>query len=174
MPSDITLLPHLEIEFRLGTLHKSFNSNIGAETFSKIKSLCDNTTSWKSKNYESYTDIFYDKVRYNNKTKKSIIKKVIDKSTIKNDPYDIRVSICQEIPTVLSNNKETLRRSKKRHTYSTELWSIELTEVVSDNSTSYECELEYTCVDYIRTHSLDFLKKLAIKELSNILLCANV
>jgi hypothetical protein len=174
MTSDITLLPHLEIEFRLGVLNKTFDSNIGLKSFNNIKSLLDNSSCWKATNYESYTDIFYNEVRYNNKTEQSIIKKIIDKSTIKNTPYDIRMSVCQEIPTVCNFTHETLRRNKKRYSYSTEHWSIELTEVFSDSSTSYECELEYINTNYIRTHSLDFLKKVAVKELNNILLSANV
>jgi hypothetical protein len=170
---DITLLPNLELEFRLGKIKKNrFDTNIKETSYYKIKALLDKSESCKVLSSE-YVDIFYEDVRYNNITNTYIQKKSLHKEDLSNNIYDIRISVSQELPATCKK-KETYRRNKKRDQYIFRNWSIDLTIVTLDNNITYECELEYHNINYIRSHDLMFLKKLAIKELNNILVCSNI
>ena len=173
---DITLLPYLEIEFRLGKIvNNNFNTNIGFNNFTKLKNIFDLCNTWIEKLDFEYTDVFYNEIRCVLDKKDCITKKTILKENIKNHSCDLRMCISQELPIVAknSNENETFRRHKKRYRYSTSHWHIDLTKVVSNNITSYECEFEFN-IHYARTHSIHFLKSYALKEINRILVCANI
>lgn len=174
--NDPTLLKNLELEFRLGKITEyAFDTNIGQLNFNKIKNTLY-SFNWYKTETNTFTDILYnDNIRQCLETNACIKKINFDKQDIHNNSMDIRMSISQEIPVLIPSSLECLRRYKKRYSFfNFKLWRIDLTEVITDDQNCYQCELEYTDINYIRTHDIDFLKTLAIKELNNILICSNI
>ena len=171
--NDITLLPFLEFEVRLGKIGtRGFCTDIGKNAFEQIKNVLD-PYERKNKTFSEYTDVYYDDIRCTLGTENIIIKKNLLKEDISCDPFDFRVCISQELPAKLKK-KQTFERHKKRFTFNTSCWCIDLTEVTCTDSITYECEFEFKDIHYIRTHSFDYLKSSAIEELKNILLCTNI
>ena len=169
-------LPYVEVEFRLGKKGYKFDTDIGENTYNKLKSVLDTYAKWNSIEIFQYTDNFYDTVREScfDNTKNVIQKKKICIEDFENTSFDIRMNISQEIPSTIPHDKQiSFSRNKQRISYITDSWKIDLTKVYCNDSYSYECELEFN-IHYVRIHTLEFLKKQGISQLTNLLASANI
>jgi hypothetical protein len=154
------LLPNLEVELRLGKKNRNmFDTNVGYDKFSKIKEALDNFTAWEEVKHTNTSSYFVQDLRYeiNEDTDetKTIKKKKISKydCVLKNEPLDVRFSICQEIPQPemdVENVTVEYMRQKDRTSYIRKNLSIDLTIVSGtpddpddESDTSYEVEFEF-------------------------------
>lgn len=173
--TNVQFLPYIELEFRLGSLNKTFDTNIGLERYTKIKNALDAYKNWTSTETANITDTFYNSIRHslNKNTNETLViqKKKLRHELLKLKNFDVKMSLCQEKPKVLENTHATFQREKTRISYITNNWKIDLT--IIDNSKAYECELEFN-PHYVKVHSLEFLKKEALRQLQNLISCANI
>jgi hypothetical protein len=154
-----TSLPNLEVELRLGKKNRNmFDTNIGFEKFSKIKQALDNFSGWEKVNNTNTSSYYVKDLRYEineeNDESRTIKKKKLEKydCTLKNEPLDVRFSMCQEIPQPdldVENVTVEYMRCKERTSYIRKNLSIDLTVVSGtpddpddESDTSYEVELE--------------------------------
>lgn len=136
----------LEIEGRLGIYdseEKKFDTNIGEEHYTSIKSLLDSCKEWSKIDNAKCTDYFHDKMRYTiddtDATKQyCIVKKKLSSFTFVNEssPLDFRISMSVEIPVRLDlfpiKNKSSLKyRNKDRFQYCLDNYSYDLTKIVT-------------------------------------------
>ena len=152
-------LPNLEVELRLGKKNRNmFDTNIGQDKFNMIKSALDNYTEWENVRNTNTSSYYVKDLRYevNDETEesKTIKKKKISKydCVLKNEPLDVRFSICQEITQPdLDVDTVTVEymRCKERTSYIRKNLSIDLTVVTGtpedsddESDTSYEVEFE--------------------------------
>ena len=152
---DFMVLPFVEIEIRLGTLGKTFDSSIDKKYFEKIKDFLD-TGDWESINNKNTIEY----CKNNNKliTENDISFLILKENVLKEDfqintsPFDIRYSINQEFKyktesIVNSFDKtDSVLRNKTRKSYLNENFRYDLTIVneISNNinKTKYEIEIE--------------------------------
>ena len=155
--------PHLEVEFRLGFLEdddKFFNTSIPKEFFEKIAKVLKSNKNWKSQERTVVNDFFNKGLRMSvySDGKRECIKKNKFFSmdfTFEYTPFDLRVSISQELPKSISefiiddtDTNSIFKREKDRMSYVHKIWSFDITSVkTTDNSvedTSFEIELDTT------------------------------
>lgn len=152
-----------EIEVRLGFLSEleesecqMFDSNIGEQYFNKILSTLREFKEWREIETTTTTDYYADNLRLT--VAKNGSKSCMEKNRIKDidftydeTPFDIRISVSQEIPKdpsefPKSKKKITKTRRKNRTSFHHEYWTFDITEVIKSEddieSTSYEIELE--------------------------------
>jgi hypothetical protein len=152
---DFMVLPFVEIEIRLGTIGKTFDSSIDKKYFEKIKDFLD-TGDWESINNKNTIEY----CKNNNKliTENDISFLILKENVLKEDfqintsPFDIRYSINQEFKyrtesIVNSFDKtDSVLRNKTRKSYLNENFRYDLTIVneISNNinKTKYEIEIE--------------------------------
>ena len=164
-------VPHLEIEIRFGFIEDyddgstTFDTNIGSDFNADINNILCSYNKWKVDKKTVTTDYYVNtedgKVRLSidNQGNRSAMMKIrledID-FTYESGPFDIRISISQEIPkdpSDISLDEIIISRSKNRSTKKFEtdnlpgcIWSFELSEVTTVNnaleSKSFEFELE--------------------------------
>ena len=153
---DFMVLPFDEIEIRLGTLGKTFDSSIDKKYFEKIKDFLD-TGDWESINNKSTIEY----CKNNNKLiteNDDISFLILKENVLKEDfqintsPFDIRYSINQEFKfstasIVNSFDKtDSILRNKTRKSYLNENFRYDLTivnEIANNiNKTKYEIEIE--------------------------------
>ena len=153
---DFMVLPFVEIEIRLGTLGKTFDSSIDKKYFEKIKDHLD-TGDWESisnKNTIEYCKNNNKLITENDDISFLILKENVLKEDfqINTSPFDIRYSINQEFKfstasIVNSFDKtDSVLRNKTRKSYLNENFRYDLTIVneISNNinKTKYEIEIE--------------------------------
>lgn len=178
--------PNLELEFRLGFFEDNvFNTAIPDEFYSKIKSTLETNPHWESTRKTQTVDYFHEGMRLSvgSDGKSICIKKIklvsID-FTFENTPFDVRVSLSQEvkIPESSSLSKEYIgkieniyKREKTRTSYLHKFWSFDVTNIKTVENTieevTHEIELEVVNfanqdISYIAYSSL-----LKIKDLVN-------
>ena len=168
----------MEYEIRLGKYeNNTFKTDIGKYAYEKLESTLKLNTSWISQHVEEIHDIFYGDIRksiFQDKTEITIQKKKISTETIKDFPFDVRISISKEVPVVLKSSLQcTYERKKYRQSFITHSWQIDLTKIISNNVTTYECELEFNA-SYVELHSTDHLKYEGLRQLKHLLTCANI
>ena len=152
---DFMVLPFVEIEIRLGTLGKTFDSSIDKKYFEKIKDFLD-TGDWESINNKNTIEY----CKNNNKliTENDISFLILKENVLKEDfqintsPFDIRYSINQEFKFKTENivnsfdKTDSVLRNKTRKSYLNENFRYDLTIVneISNNinKTKYEIEIE--------------------------------
>ena len=148
------VLPFIEIEIRLGTMGKTFDSSIDRKYFEKITSFLE-TGDWEQILYKNT-------IEYCKKNQKLITDKdesfvLLKENLLKKDfqlnssPFDIRYSINQEFkfkskPNVSFDKEGSITRQKTRKSFINENFRYDMTIVneISNNinKTKYEIEIE--------------------------------
>lgn len=151
----------IEIEVRLGFIEDEeirrghFDPDISEVNFKKIKSSLETFKEWDSRTKTDSTDYYHGDTRLtiNKDASRTCMRKVklTDYDFIYDGcPFDIRISVSQEIPmdpdAFEDNDECKFTRQKLRETFRTGAWKFELTEVVTEKndlgSKSFEVELE--------------------------------
>lgn len=152
-------VPNVEIELRLGfSNERGFRACVGKKCFDKIQSVLEQSKAMKQLPLEVsdvYTHRVLRRVTVTSPKQSTVVHKkkkleIVDFSA-PGTPFDIRLSVCQEIP-VPTNNKEDwcFLRNRQRTTFSYKMWNYDLTECTlskpvdeyTDHVKSYEVELE--------------------------------
>lgn len=172
--NDFLYLPFVELEIRLGTQNGTkFDSSVDRVYFEKIKNELS-TGDWKEIKTVESTEYIKDSTKLINigKITKVIMKEnVLTKTfSLKNSPFDIRLSINQEfkLDSYLTNfNKtESVIRSKTRTSFISDNFQYDLTIVNQKknniNVLKYEIEIEilpneYT-LSWTNNYILDFIE----------------
>ena len=167
---------NIEIEIRLGQIQfNEFKSGLGSKDFfNKIKNILDSSKCWDKVINNKYEELCLNNLRrttfFNGKKimKHQHIKKLKlykDDLEYTGTPYDIRISVAQEIPTADKiKSGEGIIRKKNRFSYYYKDYRIDLTTVEQiDNGVSiinYELEVEFInlnnnndILDKYRAHS---------------------
>jgi hypothetical protein len=150
------LLPLVEIEIRLGTLGKHFDSNIDKKYFLEIKQNLENATNVfktvEKTNTVEYINNNLKLITCSGKEQKLIMKENVFTKTIQmsNSPFDVRLSINQEfslksyIPSFQKENANT--RKKERTSFIDTNYRYDLTHVIETingiTKEKYEIEIE--------------------------------
>ena len=136
-------IPGLEIEMRLGKMNGNFfDTNVGQQTFDKILEALEQFQHWEEKKSDAVEVFYYnesnkrltwdeDKGTQECVTKKNILKKDFsdDKS-----PYDVRVSVAQEITTDKPEDEDADRMIEKyRRSFIRKNLSIDMTIISGDS-----------------------------------------
>ena len=151
---EFMVVPFVEIEIRLGTIGKTFDSSIDKKYFEKIRdhletgdwvSICNKNTIEYCKKETNLKLINVDKLNY------LMVKENLHKEDfqMKSCPFDIRYSINQEFKfknTESFDKDDCLIRNKCRKTFMSEHFRYDLT-IVNEinnniNKTKYEIEIE--------------------------------
>jgi hypothetical protein len=188
--------PNLEIEFRLGRLETDgtnniFNASVSEEFFKDIVEVLETNPNWDSKNRGILNDYFNNGIRMSvhSDGKKSCIKKIKLVSLdfeFTDTPFDIRVSLSQEIPKTIEefmvgidgaselNENDLFKREKDRMSYRHQAWSFDITTVKTiENSVptiQYEVELETVNINILESMSMQYFvhsSLLKIKDMIN-------
>lgn len=159
-----------ELEYKIVPIKVS-SSQIDETLFQKLKQCLDSYKLWTKTEHICIHDTFYK----NGIRKSSFNDNVlfIKKKSIKqeyftiNNLYKLKMCISEENPCTFENNSTIhLERYKQRYSYYDLHWHFDLTIV---NYNSYELELEFHDLAYIRSHTLQFLNNLAIQEIQHLL-----
>ena len=144
-------LPFVEIEIRLGTLGKTFDSSVSKEYFDTILSELKGFKQWTNVGTTDTVEYIQENVK-NINNKKMILKDTIVSKTVQmpNSPFDVRLSIAQEfcldscIDTF--SKAECITRTKHRTSFVDKGYKYELTHVHEKrnniNKEKYEIEIE--------------------------------
>jgi len=168
--ADFLVLPFVEIEIRLGTLGKFFDSSIDRQHFEKIKNEL-NTGSWVNILETNTVEYIKDSNRFitdSTNNVKLILKENVFTRTIQlpNNPFDIRFSVNQEFKldsflTSFSKN-ESIIRTKKRTSYISENFKYDLTIVQEKknniNVNKHELEIELIVNSETLTWSTNYIQ----------------
>ncbi len=157
---EFMVLPFVEIEIRLGTIGKTFDSSVDKKYFEKIKDFLE-TGEWLSicnKNTVEYCSLKKEKntnlkliTELKDPSSFLILKENIFKEDfqMKSSPFDIRYSINQEFKfknTDSFDKKESIIRNKCRKSFISEHFRYDLTivnEIINNiNKIKYEIEIE--------------------------------
>ena len=151
--------PGLEIEMRLGKMNGTFfDTNVGSQTFDKILEALEQFQHWEEKKSDIVEVFYYNESKKrltwdeDNGTQECIMKKNILKKDFSDDksPYDVRVSVCQEIPTEKPVDEDADRMIEKyRRSFIRKNLSIDMTIISGDSQDmddedgkKYQVELE--------------------------------
>ena len=151
--------PGLEIEMRLGKMNGTFfDTNVGSQTFDKILEALEQFQHWEEKKSDTVEVFYYNESKKrltwdeDNGTQECVMKKNILKKDFSDDkhPYDVRVSVCQEIPTEKPVDEDADRMIEKyRRSFIRKNLSIDMTIISGDSQDmddedgkKYQVELE--------------------------------
>jgi len=133
----------LEIEMRLGKMNGTFfDTNVGSQTFDKILEALEQFQHWEEKKSDIVEVFYYNESKKrltwdeDNGTQECIMKKNILKKDFSDDksPYDVRVSVCQEIPTEKPVDEDADRMIEKyRRSFIRKNLSIDMTIISGDS-----------------------------------------
>jgi hypothetical protein len=166
--------PHIEIEARFGwKLDTYFDTNIQSEFYDNIYRKLDSPTLYKTD--ETSKVYIWKNMRIivvNNRilmVQRKIIIEHVD-LRLEGTPYDVRLSVCQEIPVKSYPENilhmATLIRERNRSTFQYKMWSYDLTSVFVPltGETLYEFEIELNSHTVDRGTSPNYLaQSLALK-----------
>jgi hypothetical protein len=163
------LLPFVEIEIRLGTLGKTFDSSIDKKYFNEIKTNLQNTQNIFSIETKQTTEYINKNIKLISKDKKESLQmkeNVLNKTfSLNNSPFDIRLSINQEFSlnsyiNSFSKNENIIRK-KDRTSFIDKNYRYDLTIVSESNNgitkQKYEIEIELLVNKETLTWSNDYL-----------------
>ena len=172
------LLPFVEIEIRLGTLSKSFDSSIDKKYFHEIKKDLENAkNNFKNIEIKNTTEYINKNIKLISQTatskevavcKDSLMMKenIINKTfSLSNSPFDIRLSINQEFSLnsylySFSKNNNIIRK-KERTSFIDTHYRYDLTAVTETNNgiskQKYEIEIELIVNKETLTWSNDYI-----------------
>ena len=135
--------PGLEIEMRLGKMNGTFfDTNVGEKTFDKILEALEHFQHWEEKKSDTVEVFYYNESKKrltwdeDNGTQECVMKKNILKKDFSDDksPYDVRVSVCQEIPTEKPVDEDADRMIEKyRRSFIRKNLSIDMTIISGDS-----------------------------------------
>jgi hypothetical protein len=163
------LLPFVEIEIRLGTLSKNFDSSVDKKYFNEIKTNLDLAkNNFKTIETINTTEHLNNNLKLINKGEKEtlIMKENVLNKTIglSNSPFDVRLSINQEFSLnsyINSFSKNGNKRIKERTSYIDTHYRYDLTHVKEINNgitkEKYEIEIELIVNKETLTWSNDYL-----------------
>ena len=162
--------PSIEVEMRLGKFNGSmFDTNVGKEVFERLLHGLEQYDGWQDVNTSS-SEVFYrerDSVRMtiDDETgdqtiiqKRSMFKEDIKK--VKNAPFDVRFSICREVPMPDDGDYTDMdrKRFKERKSFIRKNLSIDMTKSTGDtvdmdaeDATSYQVEFEIITPSKVET-----------------------
>jgi hypothetical protein len=162
--------PLIEVEMRLGKFNGSmFDTNVGKDIFERILRGLEQYDGWEDVKTTS-SEVFYrdrDSVRMNvddetgDQTivqKRSMFKEDIKK--VKNAPFDVRFSICREVPMPEDGDYTDMdrKRFKERKSFVRKNLSIDMTKSTGDtvdmdaeDPTSYQVEFEIITPSRVET-----------------------
>ena len=136
-------IPGLEIEMRLGKMNGTFfDTNVGEKTFHKILEALEQFQHWEEKKSDTAEVFYYNESKKrltwdeDNGTQECVMKKNILKKDFSDDksPYDVRVSVCQEIPTDKPEDEDADRMIEKyRRSFIRKNLSIDMTIISGDS-----------------------------------------
>ena len=136
-------IPGLEIEMRLGKMNGTFfDTNVGSQTFDKILEALEQFQHWEEKKSDAVEVFYYNESKKrltwdeDNGTQECVMKKNILKKDFSDDksPYDVRVSVCQEIPTEKPVDEDADRMIEKyRRSFIRKNLSIDMTIISGDS-----------------------------------------
>lgn len=135
-------MDNIEIEFRFGWKGNStiFSSDIGDTFYEKIKEQLDSCVLFNDVVVYKSHDVHYKDIRKSVFEDHDIHIQKIPLLThdvpLLGTPYDLRISVCQEIPCTLDINCNvvTFSRSKYRKSYNYKCWSYDLSHTTIDSS----------------------------------------
>lgn len=151
--------PHVEIEVRFGWKQDTyFDTNIQREFYDNIYHKLDSPTLYKT---EEKSKIYIWKnmrvIVVNNRIQLVQRKRIVEfvDLRLEGTPFDIRLSVCQEIPVKIYPenilNLATLIRERSRSTFQYKMWSYDLTSVfvpyTGETVFEFEIELNARAVD---------------------------
>jgi len=163
-------LPFVEIEVRLGTLGKTFDSSVSKEYFENILTELKGFKEWVSVNTSETVEYIQENVK-NINGKKMVLKENVVNKTVQmpTSPFDVRLSISQEF--ILDSCIDTfskadcITRTKSRTSFIDKHYKYELTRVIEKknniNKEKYEIEIELIvseCLDWSLQYLNDFLE----------------
>jgi len=135
-----------------------FDTNVGEKTFDKILEALEQFQHWEEKKSDIVEVFYYNESKKrltwdeDNGTQECIMKKNILKKDFSDDkhPYDVRVSVCQEIPTEKPVDEDADRMIEKyRRSFIRKNLSIDMTIISGDSQDmddedgkKYQVELE--------------------------------
>lgn len=172
-------VPNVEIELRLGWIQNHrFSTNIGASYFQQIINRLEHSDLEQS---HETSDVYIQGIlrKIVNPKKNTTIQKKKRLETIDfsahGTPYDIRVSVCQEIPVRPKNTNDdtwSFLRNRKRSSFRYKMWNYDLSECnlnapvdeYSEDTLSYEVELELDTSD-IQNLSSSYLAHSAVVKI---------
>lgn len=160
--------PHIELEYRLGSVRKNnFQPGVSRSEFERVLTKLQ-SFNWLNSYELDYVDFIKNDQRssvnssnkcINNISKKSLFTQNICQTDV---PYAVRLNVAQEIPSdenTLNGDTADIIRKKYRYTFCNNNWKLDLTSINCNDKLSYELELEFTDLAYIRSHKVDFLTK---------------
>jgi hypothetical protein len=163
------LLPFVEIEVRLGTLGKTFDSSVDKKYFNEIKTNLQNTQNIFSIETKQTTEYINKNIKLISKDKKECLQmkeNVLNKTfSLNNSPFDVRLSINQEFSlnsyiNSFSKNENIIRK-KDRTSFIDKNYRYDLTIVSESNNgitkQKYEIEIELLVNKETLTWSNDYL-----------------
>lgn len=157
----------VEIEFRLGWkgLSTTFSSDIGNFFFDNIKFQLNSCQHWDNVFSHKCHDVHFNNVRksvFNDHV--TYVKKeslFVHDYPLLNSPYDLRISVCKEIPLSVDfhhhDNNITFSRLKNRSSYIYKMWSYDLShnivdDIFLDNTCYHNNHFNFE-IEYIHDHS---------------------
>jgi mRNA capping enzyme, beta chain len=150
---------HVEIEWRLGRVGKSFDTNVGKETFEKLMRALRKYKGWEEVKEHNLT-VYYGpkgsnkRITINEDTDEQVaeVKKrvVVADFPLENKPFDVRLGINTEEPCEWGDDTEaSSSKSKKRWSFVRKNLSIDMTimkgdpdDKDADEDTTYHVEFE--------------------------------
>lgn len=166
------LLPFAEIEIRLGTLRKTFDSSIDKRYFNEIKTNLENAKNVfktiETKNTVEYINKTIKLVSQDKKESIQMKENVINKTiSLDNSPFDVRLSINQEfslnsyINSFSKGGNDIVTRKKERTSFIDSNYRYDLTivnEIINGiTKQKYEIEIELLVNKETLTWSNDYL-----------------
>jgi hypothetical protein len=151
-------MPFVEIEIRLGTLGKTFDSSVSKEYFETILTELKGFKEWTSVSTSDSVEYIQENIK-NINGKKLVLKEKIMNKTVQmpTSPFDVRLSISQEfcldscIDTF--SKVDCITRTKHRTSFIDKGYKYELTHVVEKknniNKDKYEIEIELIIADIL-------------------------
>lgn len=151
-------VPNVEIELRLGFWNeRGFRTCVGKKCFDNIQSVLEQSKAmkrWPIEVSDVHTHKLLRRVTVTSPKQSTVVHKkkkleFVDFSA-PGTPFDIRLSVCQEIPVSTKNNEWCFLRNRQRTTFSYKMWKYDITECTlskpideyTDHVKSYEVELE--------------------------------
>jgi hypothetical protein len=149
---------NVEIEIRFGRQSgKSFDTNVGQATFTKVLKALQTYKEWETKNHMTNTVYYFDggkRLSVDEETDEQVgqvkTRVTVDDVELQGHPLDVRLGVSTEVPWEYDGEEtSTEQKTKERWSFVRKNLSIDMTIVKgtpddkdSDEDTSYQIELE--------------------------------
>jgi mRNA capping enzyme, beta chain len=168
---------NIEIEFRFGRKsQKTFDTNVGQETFQKLLLALNGYTGWEATKHTSATVYYFSgnkRLTVDEESEEQVgqikTRVKVDDFSLEGHPFDIRLGISKEVPFEYDGEEtSTEQKTKERWSFVRKNLSIDLSMVKGDpddkdcdEDTSYQVEMEI--VEPGKVKSKDELFKILYK-----------